>query len=94
MIARPADALHLVVLGGCEAQLDQRSVDGELVPDHDDSASAYRPFALDAEELWPEIEDEIVGRGIQGSRDADAALYALVNYRRFGDKSFLICCQH
>ncbi len=62
--------------------------------DHDDTASAYRPFALDAEELWSEIEDEIVGRVIQGSRDADAALDALVNDRRLGGESLLICCQH
>ena len=59
-----------------------------------DRASAHRPLALDAEETGPEIEDEIVRRVVERSRDADAALHALVNDRGLGDEPFLICCQH
>jgi hypothetical protein len=55
-------------------------------PDHHDTAPAHRQFALDAEEFRPEVEDEVVRRSVQGSRDADAELYALVNDRGLGDE--------
>jgi hypothetical protein len=43
-----------------------------ITPDLDDIAAPHRPFALNANELRAQVEDQVIGLVAGGLRDADA----------------------
>src|SRR5439155_26139291 len=55
---------------------------------------AARPLALDPDELWSQVEDQVIAFDCVCAPHADAELCSLARYCQFRDRSFLICCKH